>query len=148
MQLSRGSAILEIFSYEGAPIATLCADPKGSVKLRLPEGVYIAQTQSGRAVFELTNGRLFVCSGAARSAQGTLIFDETPCGSVRVLRQGGGALSLRLCGAAYEASAQGEGVCEFQAVPYGDYVLYENGAPRATLKVSAGSPQIELTLKP
>lgn len=147
VQLSHAGEVFYVQSYDGTQIGTFFADANGQRVLSLPAGVYVAQTQTGRAVFELTQTRLRVCSGVARSARGRLMFDEIPCGTVRVRAQGGGTLCLVLRGAEYEAQTEGTGGCCFDAVPYGSYVLYESGVPRANVIVCAGSPEVELVLK-
>lgn len=147
VQLSHAGEAFCVQSYDGAQVGTFCADANGKRVLYLPAGVYVAQTKTGRAVFELTQTRLRVCSGVARSARGNLIFDKIPCGTVRVRAQGGETLCLVLRGAEYEVQTEGMGGCCFDAVPYGSYVLYESGAPRASVIICAGSPEVELVLK-
>lgn len=149
---------------DGTILETLLPDAEGeAVTQPLQPGAYAAVFDGGRVDFTLhENASVTTGEGFGWTDGEQLHLTRTPVGSVTVFRTFsadepallGGWADYTLMGGGYydravlraQSVVQTEASCTFFGVPYGSYVLSENGVQRAEIEVTADEPHPQLHL--
>lgn len=152
-----------LFSADGIPIQRLVTDENGSAvsELLIP-GKYYAFTEQGCTEFTLHENASVTADGGCGWSDGEILhLTSAEVGTVTVeraaktelLTQNGGFWDYTLKNGTFErrqvvrcTAAGGILTCTFEGVPYGTYVLVENGTPRCRVTVSADQNSVTLTL--
>ena len=152
-----------LFSADGIPIQRLVTDENGSAvsELLIP-GKYYAFTEQGCTEFTLHENASVTADGGCGWSDGEILhLTSAEVGTVTVeraaktelLTQNGGFWDYTLKNDTFErrqvvrcTAAGGILTCTFEGVPYGTYVLVENGTPRCRVTVSADQNSVTLTL--
>lgn len=152
-----------LFSADGIPIQRLVTDENGSAvsELLIP-GKYYAFTEQGCTEFTLHENASVTADGGCGWSDGEILhLTSAEVGTVTVeraaktelLTQNGGFLDYTLKNDTFErrqvvrcTAAGGILTCTFEGVPYGTYVLVENGTPRCRVTVSADQNSVTVTL--
>ncbi len=158
------SAVEEIRLYDrdGNPVQTLRATNGAAVSGLLQPGDYFAATALGCTEFTLhENASVSVNRGCGRSDGNRLCLTNEPVGTVTVERftpgpgsaDDGGWVdytlvseTARLREVVRRTDGQEVLTCTFEGVPYGDYVLEENGVAQCRVTVDEGSPEVAVSL--
>lgn len=156
---------VELLRADGTSLQTLAPDAEGmAVTAPLQPGRYTAASDLGRVEFTLfENASVATGDGCGWTDGEQLHLTRAQVGTVTVVRRlapgdavaSDGWLDFTLMGGGYydravarrQSSMQTEVRCTFYGVPYGDYVLSENGTQRTEVTVSAqeAHPQVTLT---
>lgn len=152
-----------LFSADGIPIQRLVTDENGSAvsELLIP-GKYYAFTEQGCTEFTLHENASVTADGGCGWSDGEILhLTSAEVGTVTVeraaktelLTQNGGFWDYTLKNGTFErrqvvrcTAAGGILTCTFEGVPYGTYVLVENGTPRCRVTVSADQNSVTVTL--
>ena len=152
-----------LFSADGIPIQRLVTDENGSAvsELLIP-GKYYAFTAQGCTEFTLHENASVTADGGCGWSDGEILhLTGAEVGTVTVeraaktelLTQNGGFLDYTLKNDTFErrqvvrcTAAGGILTCTFEGVPYGTYVLVENGTSRCRVTVSADQNSVTVTL--
>lgn len=152
-----------LFSADGIPIQRLVTDENGSAvsELLIP-GKYYAFTTQGCTEFTLHENASVTADGGCGWSDGTILhLTGAEVGTVTVeraaktelLTQNSGFLDYTLKNDTFErrqvvrcTASGGILTCTFEGVPYGTYVLEENGTSRCRVTVSADQNSITVTL--
>lgn len=152
-----------LFSADGIPIQRLVTDENGSAvsELLIP-GKYYAFTEQGCTEFTLHENASVTADGGCGWSDGEILhLTSAEVGTVTVeraaktelLTQNGGFWDYTLKNGTFErrqvvrcTAAGGILTCTFEGVPYGTYVLVENGTPRCRVTVSADQNGVAVTL--
>lgn len=152
-----------LFSADGIPIQRLVTDENGSAvsELLIP-GKYYAFTEQGCTEFTLHENASVTADGGCGWSDGEILhLTSAEVGTVTVeraaktelLTQNGGFWDYTLKNDTFErrqvvrcTAAGGILTCTFEGVPYGTYVLVENGTPRCRVTVSADQNSVTVTL--
>ncbi|MBQ6431188.1 MAG: hypothetical protein IJJ99_04865 [Oscillospiraceae bacterium] len=158
------SAVAEIRLYDqnGAPVQTLRTSNGAAVSELLPPGDYFAATELGCTEFTLhEDASVSVSRGCGRSEGKRLCLTSERTGVVTVERFASGpALSedggwvdytlvnetTRLREVVRCTGAQELLTCVFEGVPYGEYVLEENGAAQCRVTIDENTPEVAVSL--
>lgn len=152
-----------LFSADGIPIRRLTTDGSGTaVSGLLIPGKYYAFTERGCTEFTLHEDASVTADGGCGWSDGAVLhLTSAEVGTVTVeraaktelLTQNGGFLDYTLKNEAYErrevvrcTASGGILTCTFEGVPYGTYILEENGTPRCRVTVSADQGSLTVTL--
>lgn len=152
-----------LFSADGIPIQRLVTDENGSAvsELLIP-GKYYAFTAQGCTEFTLHENASVTADGGCGWSDGEILhLTSAEVGTVTVeraaktelLTQNGGFLDYTLKNDTFErrqvvrcTASGGILTCTFEGVPYGTYVLVENGTSRCRVTVSADQNSVTVTL--
>ena len=152
-----------LFSADGIPIQRLVTDENGSAvsELLIP-GKYYAFTEQGCTEFTLHENASVTADGGCGWSDGEILhLTSAAVGTVTVeraaktelLTQSGGFLDYTLKNDTFErrqvvrcTASGGILTCTFEGVPYGTYVLEENGTSRCRVTVSADQNSVTVTL--
>lgn len=153
---------IRLYSAEGIPVQTLTAGQDGrAVSELLVPGAYFAITEQTCTAFTLLpTAAVTVESGCGWAEGETLHLKREPVGSVAVDRsvleslraQNGGWVDYTLKNdsvSRHEAVRCGSSTtlsCTFTGVPYGRYVLYENGIAQCQVTIDAATPNVTVSL--
>ena len=155
---------IRICRQDGAAVQTLTPDAEGAaVSNPMVPGEYLAITELGRAAFTLhENAAVSVQSGCGWSDGEQLYLTHAAVGSVTVRRrvaagellEEDGWLDYTLSNSAYyarqvvrqETDTDAVLECVFQGVPYGSYVLHENGVDCGEVILTAAGSNVTLLL--
>lgn len=158
----RGGAI-RLFSAGGLPVQQLTPDENGMAAsgLLMP-GKYYAVTDLGCTEFTLHENASVTADGGCGWSDGEILhLTGAQIGTVTVeraatqalLAQNGGWFDFTLRGEGFErrevmrrTDAGGVLSCRFEGIPYGTYVLEENGTARCRVTVSAEQESVTVTL--
>ncbi len=152
-----------LFSADGMPIQRLATDENGSaVSELLITGKYYAFTAQGCTEFTLHENASVTADGGCGWSDGEILhLTGAEVGTVTVeraakpelLTQNGGFLDYTLKNDTFErrqvvrcTAAGGILTCTFEGIPYGTYVLEENGVSRCRVTVSADQNSVAVTL--
>lgn len=159
-----GISSVALQAANGAVLESLKPDAEGeAVTQPLQPGEYAAVFDGGRIEFTLhENASVTTGEGCGWTDGEQLHLTRTPVGSVTVYRTfsadepalTGGWVDYTLMGGGFYGRAvlraqsvvQTESSCVFFGVPYGSYVLSENGAQRAQVEVTSENPHPSLHL--
>lgn len=159
-----GISSVTLQAANGAVLESLKPDAEGeAVTQPLQPGVYAAVFDGGRVDFTLhENASVTTGEGLGWTDGEHLHLTRTPVGSVTVYRTfladepalTGGWVDYTLMGGGFydravlraQSVVQTESSCVFFGVPYGSYVLSENGAQRAQVEVTSENPHPSLHL--
>lgn len=159
-----GISSVTLQAANGAVLESLKPDAEGeAVTQPLQPGEYAAVFDGGRIEFTLhENASVTTGEGCGWTDGEQLHLTRTPVGSVTVYRTfsadepalTGGWVDYTLMGGGFYGRAvlraqsvvQTESSCTFFGVPYGSYVLSENGAQRAQVEVTSENPHPSLHL--
>lgn len=156
---------VELLHKNGTSLQTLTPDAEGMVVTEpLQPGSYTAVSELGRVDFTLhENASVTTGDGCGWTDGEQLHLTRTQVGTVTVMRTlaaedpaaAGGWVDFTLMGGGYydravvrqQSAGQQQVACTFYGVPYGTYVLSENGVPRAEVTVGElrAHPQVSLT---
>ena len=152
-----------LFSADGMPIQRLATDENGSAvsELLIP-GKYYAFTEQGCTEFTLHENASVTADGGCGWSDGEILhLTSAEVGTVTVeraaktelLTQNGGFWDYTLKNGTFErrqvvrcTPSGGILTCTFEGVPYGTYVLVENGTSRCRVTVSADQNSVTVTL--
>ena len=152
-----------LFSADGIPIQRLVTDENGSAvsELLIP-GKYYAFTAQGCTEFTLHENASVTADGGCGWSDGEILhLTSAEVGTVTVeraaktelLTQNGGFWDYTLKNGTFErrqvvrcTPSGGILTCTFEGVPYGTYVLVENGTSRCRVTVSADQNGVAVTL--
>ena len=152
-----------LFSADGIPIQQLVTDESGAaVSGLLMPGKYYAFTPQGCTEFTLHENASVTAEGGCGWSDGEILhLTSAEVGTVTVeraakadlLTQNGGFLDYTLENNTLErrevvrcTASSGILTCTFEGIPYGTYVLEENGVARCHVTVSADQSSITVTL--
>ena len=152
-----------LFSADGMPIQRLATDENGSaVSELLITGKYYAFTAQGCTEFTLHENASVTADGGCGWSDGEILhLTGAEVGTVTVehaakpelLTQNGGFLDYTLKNDTFErrqvvrcTASSGILTCTFEGIPYGTYVLEENGVSRCRVTVSADQNGVAVTL--
>ena len=152
-----------LFSADGMPIQRLATDENGSaVSELLITGKYYAFTAQGCTEFTLHENASVTADGGCGWSDGEILhLTGAEVGTVTVehaakpelLTQNGGFLDYTLKNDTFErrqvvrcTASSGILTCTFEGIPYGTYVLEENGVSRCRVTVSADQNSVAVTL--
>ena len=153
---------IDIFDKKGVQLQSLKPDAEGMVvSERMTPGQYQAVTEQGRTEFTLhENASVSVESGCGWSDGEQIHLTSKSVGSVTVRRIVGsgeatdGWLDYTLSDDVYESreviwriAGAKELTCTFYGVPYGNYILAENGVACGEVSVSADAPDLEIIVQ-
>lgn len=159
-----GISSVTLQAANGAVLESLKPDAEGeAVTQPLQPGEYAAVFDGGRIEFTLhENASVTTGEGCGWTDGEQLHLTRTPVGSVTVYRTfsadepalTGGWMDYTLMGGGFydravlraQSVVQTESSCTFFGVPYGSYVLSENGAQRAQVEVTSENPHPSLHL--
>ena len=159
-----GISSVTLQAANGAVLESLKPDAEGeAVTQPLQPGEYAAVFDGGRIEFTLhENASVTTGEGCGWTDGEQLHLTHTPVGSVTVYRTfsadepalTGGWVDYTLMGGGFydravlraQSVVQTESSCVFFGVPYGSYVLSENGAQRAQVEVTSENPHPSLHL--
>ena len=159
-----GISSVTLQAANGAVLESLKPDAEGeAVTQPLQPGEYAAVFDGGRIEFTLhENASVTTGEGCGWTDGEQLHLTRTPVGSVTVYRTFsadepalmGGWVDYTLMGGGFydravlraQSVVQTESSCVFFGVPYGSYVLSENGAQRAQVEVTSENPHPSLHL--
>lgn len=159
-----GISSVTLQAANGAILESLKPDAEGeAVTQPLQPGEYAAVFDGGRIEFTLhENASVTTGEGCGWTDGEQLHLTRTPVGSVTVYRTfsadepalTGGWVDYTLMGGGFydravlraQSVVQTESSCTFFGVPYGSYVLSENGAQRAQVEVTSENPHPSLHL--
>ena len=159
-----GISSVTLQAANGAVLESLKPDAEGeAVTQPLQPGEYAAVFDGGRIEFTLhENASVTTGEGCGWTDGEDLHLTRTPVGSVTVYRTfsadepalTGGWVDYTLMGGGFydravlraQSVVQTESSCVFFGVPYGSYVLSENGAQRAQVEVTSENPHPSLHL--
>lgn len=159
-----GISSVTLQAANGAVLESLKPDAEGeAVTQPLQPGEYAAVFDGGRIEFTLhENASVTTGEGCGWTDGEQLHLTRTPVGSVTVYRTfsadepalTGGWVDYTLMGGGFydravlraQSVVQTESSCTFFGVPYGSYVLSENGAQRAQVEVTSENPHPSLHL--
>ena len=159
-----GISSVTLQAANGAVLESLKPDAEGeAVTQPLQPGEYAAVFDGGRIEFTLhENASVTTGEGCGWTDGEQLHLTRTPVGSVTVYRTfsadepalTGGWVDYTLMGGGFydravlraQSVVQTESSCVFFGVPYGSYVLSENGAQRAQVEVTSENPHPSLHL--
>ncbi len=159
-----GISSVALQAANGAVLESLKPDAEGeAVTQPLQPGEYAAVFDGGRIEFTLhENASVTTGEGCGWTDGEQLHLTRTPVGSVTVYRTfsadepalTGGWVDYTLMGGGFydravlraQSVVQTESSCVFFGVPYGSYVLSENGAQRAQVEVTSENPHPSLHL--
>lgn len=159
-----GISSVTLQAANGAVLESLKPDAEGeAVTQPLQPGEYAAVFDGGRIEFTLhENASVTTGEGCGWTDGEQLHLTRTPVGSVTVYRTfsadepalTGGWVDYTLMGGGFydravlraQSVVQTESSCTFLGVPYGSYVLSENGAQRAQVEVTSENPHPSLHL--
>lgn len=164
LQFTADPAVTEIRLYgqDGRPVQTLQTVNGAAVSGLLTPGLYFAVTEAGCTEFRLRkNAAVCVVGGCGRADETRLWLTDEPFGAVtverlssaRVLTEDGGWVDYALvsgqtrlhkavrCTAAQEILS-----CTFEGVPFGEYVLEENGVAQCRVSIDEDAPEIAVSL--
>lgn len=158
----RGGPI-RLFSAEGLPVQQLTPGEDGmAASGLLPPGKYYAVTDLGCTEFTLHANASVTADGGCGWSDGEILhLTGAQIGTVTVersatqalLSQNGGWFDFTLHGEGFErrevlrrTDAGGVLSCRFEGVPYGTYVLEENGTARCRVTVSAAQDDVTVAL--
>lgn len=152
-----------LFSADGSPIQKLTTDANGNAvsELLIP-GKYYAFTAQGCTEFTLKENASVTADGGCGWSDGEILhLTSAEVGTVTVERaakaelrtQNGGFLDYTLKNDTLErrevvrcTASGGILACTFEGVPYGTYVLEENGVPRCRVTIGKEQKNIAVTL--
>lgn len=152
-----------LFSADGMPIQRLATDENGSAvsELLIP-GKYYAFTAQGCTEFTLHENASVTADGGCGWSDGEILhLTGAQIGTVTVeraasqalLAQNGGWFDFTLRGDGFErrevlrrTDADGVLSCRFEGIPYGTYILEENGTARCRVTVSAAQDDVTVAL--
>ena len=156
------AAEIRLYGQDGRPVQTLQTVNGAAVSGLLTPGVYFAVTEEGCTEFRLReNAATFVVSGCGRAEGARLWLTDEPFGAVtverlssaRVLTEDGGWVDYTLVSGQTQlhkavrcTAAQEVLTCAFEGVPYGEYVLEENGVARCRVTIDEDTPEIAISL--
>ena len=152
-----------LFSADGMPIQQLRTDENGSaVSDLLIPGKYYVFTAQGCTEFTLHENASVTADGGCGWSDGEILHltsAEIGTGTVEraakgdLLTQNGGFLDYTLKNDTLErrevvrcTASGGILTCIFEGIPYGTYVLEENGIPRCRVTVTADQSSVTVTL--
>lgn len=152
-----------LFSADGIPIEQLATDETGAaVSGLLMPGKYYAFTERGCTEFTLQEDASVTADGGCGWTDGEILhLTSAEIGTVTVeraantalLTQNGGFSDYTLKNDTFERrevvrciAPGGILTCTFEGVPYGTYVLEENGTPRCRVTLSADQNSVTVTL--
>ena len=159
-----GISSVALQAANGTVLESLKPDAEGeAVTQPLQPGEYAAVFDGGRIEFTLhENASVTTGEGCGWTDGEQLHLTRTPVGSVTVYRTfsadepalTGGWVDYTLMGGGFydravlraQSVVQTESSCVFFGVPYGSYVLSENGAQRAQVEVTSENPHPSLHL--
>lgn len=159
-----GISSVTLQAANGTVLESLKPDAEGeAVTQPLQPGEYAAVFDGGRIEFTLhENASVTTGEGCGWTDGEQLHLTRTPVGSVTVYRTfsadepalTGGWVDYTLMGGGFydravlraQSVVQTESSCTFFGVPYGSYVLSENGAQRAQVEVTSENPHPSLHL--
>lgn len=159
-----GISSVALQAANGTVLESLKPDAEGeAVTQPLQPGEYAAVFDGGRIEFTLhENASVTTGEGCGWTDGEQLHLTRTPVGSVTVYRTfsadepalTGGWVDYTLMGGGFydravlraQSVVQTESSCTFFGVPYGSYVLSENGAQRAQVEVTSENPHPSLHL--
>lgn len=159
-----GISSVTLQAANGTVLESLKPDAEGeAVTQPLQPGEYAAVFDGGRIEFTLhENASVTTGEGCGWTDGEQLHLTRTPVGSVTVYRTfsadepalTGGWVDYTLMGGGFydravlraQSVVQTESSCVFFGVPYGSYVLSENGAQRAQVEVTSENPHPSLHL--
>ena len=159
-----GISPVTLQAANGTVLESLKPDAEGeAVTQPLQPGEYAAVFDGGRVEFTLhENASITTGEGCGWSDGEQLHLTRAPVGSVTVYRTfsadepalTGGWVDYTLMGGGYydravlraQSVVQTESSCTFFGVPYGSYVLSENGVQRAEVEVTSENPHPSLHL--
>ena len=159
-----GISSVALQAANGTVLESLKPDAEGeAVTQPLQPGEYAAVFDGGRIEFTLhENASVTTGEGCGWTDGEQLHLTRTPVGSVTVYRTFsadepalmGGWVDYTLMGGGFydravlraQSVVQTESSCVFFGVPYGSYVLSENGAQRAQVEVTSENPHPSLHL--
>ena len=159
-----GISSVTLQAANGTVLESLKPDAEGeAVTQPLQPGEYAAVFDGGRIEFTLhENASVTTGEGCGWTDGEQLHLTRTPVGSVTVYRTfsadepalTGGWVDYTLMGGGFydravlraQSVVQTESSCVFFGVPYGNYVLSENGAQRAQVEVTSENPHPSLHL--
>lgn len=153
---------IRLYADDGTPLQTVQAKNGAAVSGLLPSGVYFAATARGCTEFTLDESgavrvdggcgwwdgeRLFLTSGQV----GAVTVERLADG--RVLAEDGGWVDYTLVGADTRlrevvrcTRPQEVLTCTFEGVPYGEYVLEENGVAQCRVTIDEATPELAISL--
>lgn len=153
---------IRIYGHDGKPVQILQPKNGAAVSGLLTPGTYFAATALGCTEFTLhKNASVSVSSGCGWSDGEQLYLTDAQVGAVTVERlasahdvtEDGGWIDFTLvsgetrlrevvrCSAAQEVLT-----CTFEGVPYGEYVLAENGVAQCRVTVDESTPEVAVSL--
>ena len=158
----RGGPIC-LFSAEGLPVQQLTPDENGlAASGLLTPGKYYAVTGLGCTEFTLHENASVSADGGCGWSDGEILhLTGAQIGTVTVeraasqalLAQNGGWFDFTLRGDGFErrevlrrTDADGVLSCRFEGIPYGTYILEENGIARCRVTVSAAQDDVTVAL--
>ena len=153
---------IRLYDEDGKPLQTLQANKGAAVSGLLEPGVYFAVTELGCTEFTLhKNASVSVTRGCGQTDGERLRLTDEQTGTVTVerfaadreLTEDGGWMDYALVG---DQTRLREVVrctkpeelltCVFEGVPYGQYVLEENGAAQCSVTVDEKTPEVAVSL--
>lgn len=153
---------IRLYTHAGEPLQTLQVENGTAVSDLMMPGTYFAATEQGCTEFVLhKNASVSVSCGCGWSDGEQLYLTDEQVGSVtverfaseRVLTEDGGWIDYTLVNAKTRlrevvrcSGPQELLTCVFAGVPYGDYVLEENGIAQCHVTLSEAVPEISVTL--
>lgn len=156
------AAEIRLYDQSGKAVQTLQTVNGAAVSGLLAPGVYFAATELGCTEFTLQeSGAVRVTGGCGRADGDRLYLTDEAVGTVtverltsaRALTEDGGWVdytlvneTARLREAVRCAGAQEVLTCVFEGVPYGEYVLEENGVAQCRVTVDEAAPDIAISL--
>lgn len=152
-----------LFSADGLPVQSLMTDANGSaVSELMTPGKYYAFTERGCTEFTLHDNASVSADGGCGWSDGEILhLTGAEVGTVTVeraarealLTENGGWLDYTLKSGDFErrevvrcTAAGGLLSCTFEGIPYGTYVLEENGVSRCRVTISAEQKNVTVTL--
>ncbi|MBQ3357141.1 MAG: hypothetical protein IJG45_08550 [Oscillospiraceae bacterium] len=153
---------IRLYGQDGKPVQTLETNNGTAVSGLLTPGVYFAASAQGCTEFTLQeNASVRVTGGSGRADGAELWLTDGQLGAVTVerladaaaLSEDGGWMDYTLVSETthlrevVRCSGDKEVLtCTFRAVPYGQYVLEENGVAQCRVTVDADTPEIAVSL--
>lgn len=153
---------IRLYTREGKPLQTLQVENGTAVSDLMTPGTYFAATEQGCTEFILNkNASVSVSCGCGWSDGEQLYLTDEQVGTVtverfaseRVLTEDGGWIDYTLVNAKTRlrevvrcSKPQELLTCVFAGVPYGEYVLEENGIEQCHVSINEDLPEISVTL--
>lgn len=145
---------IELYDENGALLQLLEPTDGIAVSKLLPQGAYLAQTQSGTTRLYLHDDRSVTVEGSFGYADGATVHlskEKTGCVAVEFLaRQEFYTFYLKGQGVTKKQTIRtgigSKAKCEFVGVTYGTYTLWRDGEALTSLKVSEETPILTVAL--